>query len=442
MIAGIIILSVFLTAFVAMVIISQEYDVYQNTLHKVEQKEIDRYSENLMGAYPGIINGTEIQVDPARCGGVTCNNYTILLNNLGIGTQIARIYINSSQAPGCVGLCVLDPAAPPSGYGLPYRFRASDGYVNAGESFHNVVVWLPSDIRLTKTCGASSTGCHTVKIVTIRGSIFLFLYPFPILGAGIGGGEGGTGIYIGPLVITFQKNLVTYTNSIISSPPLPIGGTNGYWVIPSGALVLYVKIQTDAKAKNDVYLTAQSVFEIMRFDSPGSVNYFYVIAPISLTLCDDFHNKDPTIICDTTYGYNSNGNNGNPAQIAPYRACQDDSFNPPKQVPPQQYNTQTCNNPPYNDGPRYLIPQPSPAQRQLKQRGNPVIVAFAVNKPSGTNPQKIQGGNPPSGWNTLSVTSFLGLSFVYDDGAGAYIYGVTLPFIAMCVNSAGNTCSV
>lgn len=398
-----------------MVAISAQYDVYESVFAGSQQREINMYSENLLGAYPGIINGTNWQVN---CGGSTCYNYSILLNNLGIGAQIARIYINTTigaSPAGCAGVCIIDPAS--SSSLEPYKFRFLDRYVNAGESYHNVVFWLP--VRLPAQCGSSTTGCNTIKVVTTRGRIFMFMYPFPILSAGAGIAEGGTGIYIGPLVITFQRALITYTNKILLTPPIPIGGSSGYWIVtPDGNnnVVLYVRIQTDAKAVNDVYLTPQSVFEMVRFDSPGAVNPFFIIAPIPLNYCFTYFNSTG-IDCDAKYGYVSgNTYNGDPANIAPYKSCN---------APPPQYTTNTCNNPPYNAGPRYMIPRPT----QPGQRGKPVIVAFAVRSVNGdaTKLQSLQ-------WKNLSVTTFLGLSFVYDDGTGSYVYGVTLPFIALCIN--------
>jgi len=102
MIAGIIVLAVMLTAMVAMVIVGQQNDAYQSTVNRLEQKNIDMYSENLLGAFPGLYNGTQSngyqlsQVSPCGGAGSTCDVYTVLVNNFGIGTQIARIYINTT----------------------------------------------------------------------------------------------------------------------------------------------------------------------------------------------------------------------------------------------------------------------------------------------------------------------------------------------------------
>ena len=52
MIGGIIVLTLFLTALGAMVLVSQQYDTYQQTVNFMSQKDIDRFSENLQVPYP------------------------------------------------------------------------------------------------------------------------------------------------------------------------------------------------------------------------------------------------------------------------------------------------------------------------------------------------------------------------------------------------------
>jgi hypothetical protein len=420
MVGGIIILSIFFIALVAMVVLSQQYDTYQATAEEMQQKQIDLYAENFLASYPGIMNGTGTQagsVWQVDCIGSvsTCNNYTLVVNNLGIGSQVVRLYIASSVA-GC-DPCVLDPARPASpDTGVVSRFRASDGYVNPGEYSHNVVFWLPSTIPLT---GCTNSSECKVSLVTARGRVFSFLWPFPTAAAPATTGSGGTGIYIGPLVITFQKELITYTTDTVSIPPIPIGGDNGYWVLPSksggSTMIIYIKIQTDINVTNDVYLTPQSVFEIARFDNPGQLSQFFVIAPITPTFCqtgfkyNSNYNKD--LLCGLTDSnghpvYQSSGNTGSLSIIVPYQACG---------KPPNLYSTCTG---------RYVIPKPT----ALGERGPPVIVAFAVSSASGTSPTKTV-------FSDVAVTSYLGLSYVYENvtGAGPYLYGVTLPFIAGCV---------
>ena len=98
-----------------------------------------------------------------------------LSNLAGIGTQIARIYINSTDS-GCTTVCILDPSSVTSSY----RFRMSDRFVNPGETVHAVLLWLPSSVALPNP--NPPTPMSTIYIVTTRGRVFSFQWPFPPVG--------------------------------------------------------------------------------------------------------------------------------------------------------------------------------------------------------------------------------------------------------------------
>jgi hypothetical protein len=421
MIAGIIILVIFLSALVFMFVVSQQYDAYQTTAVAAQKQLADIYSENIIAVYPGVANGTG---NPVGCGGgQQCSNYTLIVNNLGISTRIVRIYLNTTRCTG--NNCVLDS----SSAAAPNRFRASDGNVNQGESSHYVVFWLPSGTSLSTTC--------KVSIVTARGRVFSFLWPFPTIFSSSAAGPGGTGIYIGPLVITFQKALITYTDGVQSLPPIPLGSIGGspywYWVLPKtsgGGIIIYIKLQTDVGVQNDVYLTPQSVFEIAQFTSPGAVIPFFAVAPITSAFCQYFvsatYNPDLDCTLSTYTSPGPHNNDGNPKSpgVVAYQKCGN---------PPQTYSTCPA---------RYVIPKPDATQFQNHQKGTPVIVAFAVFVASGGSPGSLNLQTIP--WSNVAVTSFLGLSYVWDDGTGPYLYGVTLPFIAFCIgdtNTPPTACS-
>ena len=173
MIGGIIILILFLVAFVSMVVVSQQYNVYQNVVNVMSQKDRDRFSELLVIMYPGLAGNFVTQ----GCGS-TCNSYNMTLSNLGpVGVQIARIYINSTGS-GCTvtaGYCILDPAKTPT----PYTFNSYDGFLNSGYSSHTVRLWLPKTVVLPNR---TLTPSNTISIVTARGRVFSFQYPFPAAG--------------------------------------------------------------------------------------------------------------------------------------------------------------------------------------------------------------------------------------------------------------------
>jgi hypothetical protein len=440
MIGGIIVLGLFLTALAAMIFVSRQFDTYQSTVNTMQQKDIDRFSENLVAipSRDGISKGNLFSIP---CPGGLCNNYTLRISNLGIGAQIARIYINSSKSdqPSCT-YCVFDSA----GSAQPMRFQVSDQYVNAGEISHNVTLWLPgnpgpNDITLPQTCYIKGVltlcaGANSISIITTRGRIFSFYWPFPATGpgsSGAPGGQGATGLYIGPLVITFNQSLITYSTSSINPPPVPNGGKNGIWAVPTGNLIVYVKIQTDRGTPTDVYLTAQSVLEMAQFNSPGVVRSFFVIAPITQNLCTNvFQAYDPSVDCSSSTSNDlTKFNGGDPSKIVGYPFCP---------LPATQYNNPSCN----AYGTRIRIPAPTSQQILNNQRGSPVIVAFAATTPSGSNGQSIPGGGG-GGWQGSYITTFLGLTYVFDafTGGGPYFYGVTLPFVALCVSNTPQSTS-
>jgi hypothetical protein len=443
MIGGIIVLSLFLVGLVAMMLVSQQYDIYQSLSGRMQVKNNDRFSEQLEPVDPGIVPGYPSGT-PNCPGGFPCNSNTMIVSSRSIPSEIARIYINSTSGP-CAGLCVLDPAATPKAY----AFRASDALINSGEFFHYIEFWLPSTVQLPTSCIVSGLtvdfGCNSVTIVTTRGNIVAFQYPFPPAGPGqSSAAQGGTGIYIGPIVYTYQKGLISYSTHSKPTPNFPLFGTNGRWKMPDNDyIVIYVKLEQDVCKQSsysnckDAYLTAQSILELFRFDTPGQVNEFYIIAPITLQLCEWFRQHDPmkpttNIVCSPSYGYadtNSTGNNGDPGNngrnIIPYTPCN---------TSPANYNL--CTTPTK----RYMIPAPTQTQWQNKERGTPVIVAFSMSAstvcPYTGNCNAVAG--KISSWGGNSVTTFLGLSYVWDDssGGGSYTYGVTLPFVAMCIYDA------
>ena len=174
-IAGIIILTLFLSALTAMVLVSQQYDLYQGTADKMSQKNVDALSENMTALYPGMT-----QVD---CGSCTLSQYDLFMSNLGgVGIQIAEIYIDSTlggttgctiQNSNATGPCVLKPSQTPAAF----VFNTNDAYLNAGEFNHTVRFWLPFTLPDQGLQGPS-TPATTIWIATTRGRVFTFLWPF------------------------------------------------------------------------------------------------------------------------------------------------------------------------------------------------------------------------------------------------------------------------
>ena len=196
-IAGIIMLSLVLTALSTMVFVSQQYDQYQQIADKMMGLAKQGQAENLVANTPGLTANFVW----SGCSG--CNMYNMSLSNLGgIGVQIARIYINS---PGCAstgGTCILNPSS--STYS--YTFKQSTQFLNPGEVNHAVLLFLPSTISLPVSYPAP----NTVVIVTSRGSVFSFQWPFPVQV----GGQSQSAFSAGTMKIAYQcANSCTSSNS-------------------------------------------------------------------------------------------------------------------------------------------------------------------------------------------------------------------------------------
>lgn len=403
MIGGIVVLALFLTALVAMVVLAQEYDAYQAAETRMEGKYVDRFTEKLVGTDPGLAN-----TEPQPVGNVA-NQYSVLITNVaGIGSQIAAIYVNASslvRANPCAPVpCILTPSTKPSAV-VPNTFNVSQSYINPGEFSHRVQIWLPTTMVML---AGDPAGSYQFTIVTTRGGLFSFHYPFPPVGRGKGGGAGGTGIYIGPLVMYFEPNLISFTNSTITQPRLPIPGG---WTFPVGSpLIIFIKIYNEGL--NPVYITADSQFQAQEYGSPSAFVNFYLVAPMTPTLC-------------TTLGGDSEPKNG---QTLDCRS----TYNPGNTYP---------GNSPLGSGKVYLYNFAKPyiiypnSTNPGNCCGKPVYLLFAAGySPSGVYSDTAQYFPSWYSGKAGPIATYLNLGFEYDDGTGQgqYIWGVNLPFISGC----------
>lgn len=234
MIGGVIVLGLFLTALTAMVVLSQQIDTYQNVANRMSQKDTDRLSENLVATYPGLAGGF-----PASCGGTcTLNQYNMSLANAGgVAVQITQMYINSTQqSTGCTitnnnvkGPCLLSAQTTAT----PFSFNSKDSYINAGEINHIVRLWLPPAIALPN---ASLTPANSIWIVTTRGRVFSFEWPFPPVGQGQGGAGSPTNLESGSMSIayngTYNSNADTCHTDTPQPLPATVAGKNLYFLKP------------------------------------------------------------------------------------------------------------------------------------------------------------------------------------------------------------------
>jgi len=141
LIGGVIVLGLLLTAIGTVVLITQQYDQYQQTASNMAQYRNQQLSEDLVATSPGLavvnstISGwsTSSFTCGTRTGTTEYNCYDMSLSNLGgVGVQIMRIYINSTGpvGSGCSypnqQPCILNPTITIA----PYAFDQANQFIN------------------------------------------------------------------------------------------------------------------------------------------------------------------------------------------------------------------------------------------------------------------------------------------------------------------------
>lgn len=394
MIGGIILLTLMLTALTVMVFVSQQYDRYQSLLSTMSQKDVDRFSENLVPQYPGILGPNST----VGCGGF-CNQYNMTVNNLaGIGTQITRIYItyvNSSL--GVENVLIFNPGPDR----VSYVFRSANQFINRAEVSHSVLFWLPRSLYLQ----ATSPQANTVSIVTARGRVFTFQWPFAPTGPTV---PTGSTIDLGPIRITFDWNLITYTTNTqitpgatgcantdpSSTPCMPNGDV--WFPTATGGIVFYVRISN--LGGSDIILLDKSALVAVPYGAGSALAppQFFVVRPMPSSCSSNYFAAS---YVDSSWG-SITGNCPIPSTIAAYNSS---------------YTQATCT----LGNPCYRVPS-GPA---LGQPGQETYVLFSATK---------QGSKAGSATASTLVTgswyaTFLALFYLYQ----GYEYGITIPFITM-----------
>jgi hypothetical protein len=217
MIGGIIVLSLLLVGLGAMVFVSQQNDQYQQSVEGMMQRNNQQLSESLVFNFPGLTLLTSTAVPGWGSGCTTTYNcYNMTVSNLGgVGVQVVRIYINSTGS-GCTSLCVLNPTSTITNYG----FNQANSFLNAGEVNHWLILALPGGITLPNPYPPLPRS--TIVVVTSRGNVFSFQWPFriPIYIAS------SSAFSSGMLKIAYQKN-VSASSGYYDSSNEPLGGTGG-----------------------------------------------------------------------------------------------------------------------------------------------------------------------------------------------------------------------
>jgi hypothetical protein len=282
-IAGIIVLTLLLTALGTMVFMTQQYDRYQNLVNLMSQKDIERFSENIAPVPPNLT----VSNQPVQCTGGSCNQYTMTLDNNGpIGVQIVRIYINSTST--CSSLCIFGP----SNVSAPFTFQASAAFINAGDSSHALTFWLPNNLQLP----SNAANANTISLVTSRGRVFTFGWRSPI-GVAV---PSELRYDAGPLRIVYDSNLITFTENLLPAPG-PTGCANNYpsatpcysagWnnLIPPGSIVFYIRIINIGGAPVTLLANSYLLAEGTQGGNPTTdLEQFYIVTPMSQTCHDTY----------------------------------------------------------------------------------------------------------------------------------------------------------
>ena len=230
-IGGVIVLSLLLTALGTVVLVTQQYDQYQQTASNRAQYRNQQLSENLVAISPGltIVNST---ISGWSTSGSTCgtrtgtteyNCYEAAISNLGtVGVQIMRIYINSTGS-GCKSPnpqpCILNPSI-----GIaPYTFNQANQFINPGEVNYQVVFALPTGVALLDPNPPIPE--NTILIATSRGNVFSFQWPLqPMLF-----GQSNSAYSQGNMKVAYTGTTYDSRNE-----PGPVAGNATNGVPPSG----------------------------------------------------------------------------------------------------------------------------------------------------------------------------------------------------------------
>jgi hypothetical protein len=173
MIGGLIVLTLLLAALCTANYVSQQFFQYQQTVNSVVQyRKQQQVEEELVVNSPGMI----ANVPWSGCSN-NCNMYNVSLSNVGnVGIQITQIYINSTGPAGTGGcnpkLCILQSSSSTTSYG----FSQAQAFINPGELNHPLLLYLPSTVTLPNPTPPFPE--NTVTLVTARGNMFSFQWPF------------------------------------------------------------------------------------------------------------------------------------------------------------------------------------------------------------------------------------------------------------------------
>ena len=242
-----------------MIFVSEQYDSYQQIDSRISQFRSQQLSERLVINSPGLTVLSSAGTWGSGCVS-TYNCYNVTVSNFGgEGVQIVRIYVNSTgpAQQGCnPKLCILNPSSTITNY----AFDQANQFLNPGEVDHAIVLALPggtNGIMLPSPTPAYPQ--NTVMLVTARGNVFSFQWPFQTLSYAQSQSAFSSGIMKVAYQCTSTSKCSCSTTSGCDSKNEPLGGSAGTTYCHTEPLVSYPAPSYDGEqlgsTSNPIYLS-------------------------------------------------------------------------------------------------------------------------------------------------------------------------------------------
>lgn len=276
-----------------------QYDAYNTVITSMQQRDLNRVSEDLVPKNPGANN-------------FTSNTFNIIVDNLGIPASISRIYILNISPTGSsqcsTSVCIVDASPASPGF--------SNGNIREGEISHNITVTTGNGLA-----PINDGSGYKVTLATTRGRTFSFFYPWPlVIPPSSGGGPSNFVTNIGPLAIYFDFKSFNFTQGSQTQ------SQSAFCAPSSIPMVFWIKVANTASS--NVIIKSQTMMQLQPYsangfgqfvrvwiDDPGTVNpntvipYDEVNNPYNLAAAP-VNGPGPAVILK----FSASGQNGGGAQ--------------------------------------------------------------------------------------------------------------------------------
>lgn len=277
-IGGLIMLTLILSALGTVVLVSEQYDLYQRIDTQMGQYHNQQLSEKLVVNSPGLTLLTSTLAGSWGSGcagsGASYNCYNLTASNLGdVGVQVVRIYINSTGS-GCTTPCIFNPTTSIASY----AFNQAQQFLNPGEVNHALILALPVSILLPSPTPAFPK--NTVALVTSRGNVFAFQWPFQLQIYGQSQSAFSSGI----MKVAYQSTSSTSGGYDSKNEPGVTGGSGTSTYCHTEPLVSYPAPSYDAEQLNGINGVGAGDSGVLTFVNPWVINTILTSAETIPTL--------------------------------------------------------------------------------------------------------------------------------------------------------------